>query len=102
MPNGNGPAGKLVQRFASYQRRIASCSGFMGGHQFAGILTGISILSSRAIDSVHLTLSAYQCLTVVKNAIQRMLARASARLVGWFQWVDATLKSNPTCIENKG
>ena len=26
----------------------------------------------------------------------------SARVVGWSQWVDATLSSNPTCIENKG
>ena len=24
-----------------------------------------------------------------------------SRLVGWFQWVDATLSSNPPYIENK-
>jgi hypothetical protein len=27
---------------------------------------------------------------------------ANSRKVGWSQWVDATLRSNPTCIENKG
>jgi hypothetical protein len=25
----------------------------------------------------------------------------NSRLVGWFQWVDATLSSDPPCIENK-
>jgi hypothetical protein len=25
----------------------------------------------------------------------------NARLTRWSQWVDATLRSNPTCIENK-
>jgi hypothetical protein len=26
----------------------------------------------------------------------------NSRLVGWSQGVDATLRSNPTCVENKG
>jgi hypothetical protein len=30
------------------------------------------------------------------------LWKLNSRLVGWSQWVDATLRSDPTCIENKG
>jgi len=29
-------------------------------------------------------------------------AHSSARLVGWSQWVDATLSSNPTALKNNG
>jgi hypothetical protein len=37
-----------------------------------------------------------------KRYYTRVAEGPSERLMWWSQWVDATLCSNPPCIENKG
>ena len=43
----------------------------------------------------------FQCLIEIGNRTKWGPGTASFRLPGWFQWVDATLRSNPHCHENK-